>query len=88
LHLSINKDVLDKFRQLVSEKYEGYAKGQLSMEVEQAPVLARNTQTGHAISSFKRRCESKPRSAPKAARLKHQIYTYFKEAKGIEDPTP
>ena len=36
LHISVDKDTLDKFRQLVSVKYDEYAKGQLSMEVEQA----------------------------------------------------
>lgn len=36
LQVKVEKDTLDKFRELMSVKYEGYAKRQLSMEVEQA----------------------------------------------------
>jgi hypothetical protein len=39
LHVTVGKDILDKFRQLVNSKYQGYARGQLSIEVEKHSSL-------------------------------------------------
>ena len=83
LHISVDKDTLDKFRQLVSVKYDGYAKGQLSMEVEQALQSWLATHKQNTLFPAK---GMRANPAPKSARLKHQIYEYLKEAKGIDRP--
>jgi hypothetical protein len=83
LHIYVDKDTLDKFRQLVSIKYEGYAGGQLSMEVEQA---LQSWLATHKQSTLFPAKGMKANPAPKSQRLKHQIYEYLKEAKGIDHP--
>ncbi len=83
LHISVDKDTLDKFRQLVSVKYDGYAKGQLSMEVEQA---LQSWLATHKQSTLFPAKGMRVNPAPKSARLKHQIYEYLKQAKGIDRP--
>jgi hypothetical protein len=83
LHVKVEKDTLDKFRELVSVKYEGYAGGQLSMEVEQA---LQSWLATHKQSTLFPANGMRTNPAPKSARLKHQIYSYLKEAKGIDRP--
>jgi hypothetical protein len=80
----VDKDILDKFRELVSTKYGRYAKGQLSMEIEQAlqSWLATHKQSTQTFPPKGIRANP----APKSAKLKHEIYAYLKEVKGIDKP--
>lgn len=75
--------LLDSFRELVSVKYEGYAKGQLSMEVE---LGLQSWVATHKQSTLFPAKAMRANLAPKSARLKHQIYDYLKEANDIERP--
>lgn len=83
LHAYVEKDTLDKFRELVSVKYEGYAGGQLSMEVEQA---LQSWLATHKQSTLFPAKGMKANPAPKSLVLKHQIYEYLKDAKGLDRP--
>jgi hypothetical protein len=79
----IDKDTLDKLRELVSVKYEGYEKGLLSMEVEQA---IQSWLAAHKQNTLFPAKGMKVNPAPKSALLKHQIYEYLKQARGIDHP--
>jgi hypothetical protein len=83
LHTMIDKDTLDKLRDLVSVKYEGYAGGQLSMEVEQA---IQSWLAAHKQNTLFPAKGMKANPAPKSLILKYQIYQYLKEARGLERP--
>jgi hypothetical protein len=82
LHVKVEKDTLDKFRELVRVKYEGYAGG---------PAI-HGGRAGSSLGSQHKQSTLFPANgmrtnpAPKSARLKHQIYAYLKEAKGIDRP--